>query len=219
MSAIKKIKHQDSSEDLLIKNLQELMQQKGINEAELSRQTNISQSTLHKILSGKTNDPRISTLKILANYFELTLDDLYSANVLLRANFASQWQSIPVISWEDCIKTKYPTATLSPTNWGQWIVVDHVDGKHTYGLATKSCMQPRFPKGTILIVDPEIQAVDGDLVIAQYRDVPKATLREMLIDGPNKLLISLNQNIPPDKLEGNIKVIGTVVQSRFSYLD
>ena len=77
MNVIKKFKHQQPSDDIVIRNLQELMHAKDISEAELSRQTSIPPATIHKILSGKTSDPRISTLKTLADFFQVTLYQLY----------------------------------------------------------------------------------------------------------------------------------------------
>ena len=59
-------------------NLYKQMQKYGISEAELARRTHIPQPTLHKILAGKTEDPRFSTMQQLAAFFDLTVDELVS---------------------------------------------------------------------------------------------------------------------------------------------
>lgn len=198
--------------------LHHLMQLKNVNEAELARQTSLPQPTIHKILSGKTSDPRMSTLKTIANYFQLTLDDLYSGDVLFKTNISTAGKSIPIISWEDCTKQKHVTTSLSATNWEKWILIDHANGG-TYGLITKPSMESRFPRKTVLIIDIDVKPIDGDLIVVQYPDTLEATLREISIDGPNKVLLSTNPTSAQDKLDINIKIIGTVIQSRFSYQD
>ena len=90
-------KKQLSRDDILITNLYSLIQEHQINEAELSRRTGIPQPTLHKILSGKTTDPRISTLlQTLASYFNITLDNLFSDNVLQSKAQIAKAISIPI---------------------------------------------------------------------------------------------------------------------------
>jgi SOS-response transcriptional repressor LexA len=208
-----------SSDEQLLINLRLLMHKKNFSEAKLSRETHIPQPTLHKILSGKTSDPRISTLKILAHYFEITLDDLYSLDVLksIHTTDSEQSKSIPIISWEDCVKSDDPTASLSSVNWDQWAVIANTDNKAAYALISKPSMEPRFPRGTTLIIDVDVQPSDGDLVIVYYPETKQATLRELSMDGPHRLLLSLNQNLPADQLTNTIKILGTVAQSRFTY--
>src|SRR5258708_3755131 len=54
---------------LLISMLKKLMADKGIrSETELARQVNLPQTTIHRILSGETSDPRASTLSIIASF-------------------------------------------------------------------------------------------------------------------------------------------------------
>ncbi|NNM60429.1 MAG: helix-turn-helix domain-containing protein [Legionellales bacterium] len=220
MNIIKKLlPEQINEEDHLFNNLQQLLHRAGINEAELSRQTNIPTSTIHKIFSGKTTDPRISTLKTLADYFDVDLGDLYSNNILERHKPIPQGHSLPVISWEDCIKSPNPIAHLTVNNWEQWIVIDQVNNTAIYGLPSKPSMEPRFPRGTILIVNPEIKPIDGDLVIVKFANATEAALRELTIDGPNKLLMPINQNGSIDKFDGTSKIIGTVIQTRFTFRD
>lgn len=216
LEAVKKFKHLQCVDDILITNLQQLMLQRGINEADLSRQTNVPQPTLHKILSGKTADPRISTLKTLADYFKLSIDDLYLGVLLQEGMATNKRQSAPIISWEDCTIPNY-VATLSPTNSSDWVTLDTTKNKSLYALATKPCMVPRFPKGTLLIIDPELQPVDGDLIVVHYTNTTEATLRELVVDGPTKLLISLQHNAVPEDLTNDINILGTLIQSRFSY--
>lgn len=205
------------TDDILVENLQLLMHEHRINEAELARRTGIPQPTLHKILAGKTTDPRISTLQQLSSYFEISLDALYSYDVLQNKKAVSTGKSIPIISWSDCTKANNPGQGLTPNNWDEWVIVDKSKNEHSYALISRACMEPHFPRGTTLIIDPTIKPSDGDLVIVQYPDTQDATLRELSLDGPDKLLLSPYKKSDPEQLTDSIRILGTVVQSRFSY--
>lgn len=203
--------------EVLTANLHRLMQHSGISEAELARRSNIPQPTLHKILSGKTDDPRASTLKALANAFDVSIDELLSSVTTFRhINTASKTQSIAIISWNECIGAAHFIANLTSTNWDHWIVSESLS-QQAYGLATKASMEPHFPKGTILIIDPDMTAEDGDTIVVLYPNTQEATLRKLSIDGPEKLLLPLNANSSASHFEKDIKILGVVIKSVFSF--
>ena len=203
----------------LVEKIRDLMGEEGINEAELSRRTLIPQATLHKILAGKTTDPRASTLKILADYFDISIDRLISDSFTgQRAYGVAETQSIPVVSWGEACTATDIIETLTPSNWKEWIVIEYL-GEYAFAVSSKPAMEPRFPKGTLLVIDPSATASDGDLVIVQYPGTNEATMRELSADGPSKLLLSLNDNSMKETLDKDIKILGVVAQSRFSYIE
>src|SRR5438045_1634384 len=50
--------------------------------SELAKRTGLPISTVNRILAGSVSDPRISTLKPLANYFGITVDQLLGYTAL-----------------------------------------------------------------------------------------------------------------------------------------
>ena len=203
-------------QDLLIKNLRKLMQKEQVSEAELSRRTQIPQATLHKILSGKTEDPRFSTLKILSDFFRVSIEILMTGNDIQRGESGTAIQSIPVISWKECIKAASFMKELTPENWGSWVVTEFI-APDAYALSTKPSFAPRFPKNTILFIDPNIKPEDGDHVVVLYPNTDEATLREFSLDGPTQLLLPINPNCETVKMSKNIKILGVLIKSSFSY--
>lgn len=196
-------------------NLAEAMHQHGINEAELARRTHIPQPTLHKILAGRTEDPRFSTLQQLASFFKVTVDELVTGQSLKQVSENSVY-AIPVLSWRDCLKGQEYISGLTTKVWKQWLSVENAP-HGAFGIGTTACSEPRFPRGTVLVIDPTIIPKDGDLVIAQYPDAEEATLRELSIDGPNKFLFSINPQITKDTFDKSMKILGVVIESRFSF--
>src|SRR5579862_3131617 len=218
MNDLASVAIQAEEAESLTANLHRLMQNSGISEAELARRSNVPQPTLHKILSGKTDDPRASTLKALANTFDISIDELLSGTFTTsrQINKAPKTQSIAIISWSDCIEATHFIANLTSTNWDNWVISESLS-QHAYGLATKASMEPHFPKGTVLIIDPDMTAEDGDTIVVLYPNTQEATLRKLSIDGPMKLLLPLNATSSPNNFEKNIQILGVVVKSVFSF--
>ncbi len=204
-------------ENTLVEHLRKLMFENKINEAELARQTNIPQPTLHKVLTGKTADPRISTLQILANYFQLSVDVLLSGDTNFSGHSTPhiESQSIPILTWSNCLDVKNMIQTISPSNWDSWLVIEYLTD-YAFGLKTKPSMEPRFPKGSILIIDPDLTPQDGDLVIVHFPQTSEATMREIIIDGPIQQLMPLNEG-ETCELVPDIDIIGVLTYSRFAH--
>jgi SOS-response transcriptional repressor LexA len=207
------------SADDLTNILRRLMYERGITEAELARRTNIPQPTLHKILSGKTGDPRASTLKSLADFFGVTIDMLLTGSASSTPSTPSSsanTQSIAVISWSDCIEASSLIRTLNSTNWDHWITTEH-PSTNAFALSSKPSMEPRFPKGSTLIIDPNITPEDGDLIVVHFPGTNEATLRELSIDGPVNQLVPLSKNTPAEAFTPEIKELGVLVKSIFKF--
>lgn len=60
----------------LAANLRHLMAVESLSENQLSRNTGVPQPTIHRILSGRVADPRDGTLRPLADYFGVTVEEL-----------------------------------------------------------------------------------------------------------------------------------------------
>jgi len=91
-------KCRDTLKTLLFKN--------NINATELARAIDIPQPTIQRILAGKTEDPKLSTLTAIANYFSLTIDQLLGNSPLTDTAFFNKTKKSPVISWEQATRYK-----------------------------------------------------------------------------------------------------------------
>ena len=209
----------ESADLQFLKNIRHLMRLHNFTEAELSRQTSIPQATLHKILSGQTTDPRISTLQTIASVFNMTVDALMSGTPTnSRENPLTKikTQSIPILNWAQSIQSEKLISSLSANNWNKWIVSEYINEK-VYALITKPSMEPYFAQGSILIIDPSLNPVDGAIVVVHYPETEEATLREFLHDGPNKSLGLINDADKKEPYATNIKILGVVIESRLPH--
>ena len=196
------------------------MQQHHLNETQLARATNTPQPTIHRILSGQVTDPRISTLNLIARYFKVSVDQLLGNALMNDMNeTTAHLTPIPVIPWNEALHAKAFIESLTPQNWRQWITVDITASPFSYALVspTTGSMSPRFPAGSILIIDPEARMENGDLVIVHFKETDHATIREVLIDGPLKEFHSVLSDTPPEPITSEHRILGVLIQTRFSY--
>lgn len=216
---LQKLVTTENSRELLRINIRRLMQEKGINEADLARNAELPAATLHKILSGKTEDPRASTLTALANYFRISVDELLTGIVATKPiseDMNTSVQSYPVLTWHECINVPNILNTLTVSNWEKWIAGKAIS-KKAYALTSKPSMEPYFLNGTMLIIDLTITAKDGDIVVVHYPSTNEATIRKLISDGPTIRLQSLNLSEPPSNLNEEIKFLGALSYTMFMY--
>jgi transcriptional regulator with XRE-family HTH domain len=158
-------------------NLQKLLEAHGVSESDIAQSLGIPVMTIRRLVSGETADPRISTLKLLADFFEVSIDSLTSnTNVPIptMANLTPKF--IPLLDWP----------TLSSTNqWHPLTLPDPLSlSENAFALESRPSMQPRFPKGTLLIIDPDASITDGDMVLVKILRSGDLSLRELIIDPP-----------------------------------
>ncbi|WP_082710844.1 LexA family protein [Pseudoalteromonas shioyasakiensis] len=69
-----------------------------------------------------------------------------------------------------------------------------------------------IPEGSVIIVDPNMQAEHGKVIVARLEDSNEATLKQLVIDGGAKYLKPFNNSYPTMPINGNCTIIGVVKQ-------
>lgn len=196
--------------------IKQLLAQEQINVTELARRIQLPQPTIHRLLTGKTEDPKLSTLSLIADYFSVSLDQLLGNTPLQDNKKLATSISVPIITWQDVTNIENMLPSLTVNNWNDWVNVDKASSL-SFGLKSKRCMEPRFPAGSIFIIDPHVTPCDGDLVIVHYANTNEATIRELLLDGPERELLSILDSTVKNKFDTNTKLIGVAIQTRYNY--
>lgn len=60
----------------LSQRLNQLLEERGETQADVCRETGLSSALVSQVFSGKTKDPRLSTMKSICEYFVISLGDL-----------------------------------------------------------------------------------------------------------------------------------------------
>src|SRR3990167_4059426 len=61
---------------IIAENIKKLMDARNLSELHLARDLGLSVMTVRRVISGETGDPRISTLSLIADYFQVSVDFL-----------------------------------------------------------------------------------------------------------------------------------------------
>lgn len=202
-------------------NLKYLMSTDKISTYELQRKTNIPAATIQRLYSAKKINPTISTLKPIADFFSLTLNQLIGDDPLPNEKILSKtlnkrdsWMNIPIISWQQAITWKDDIKDL---NSFDAISTDINISNKSFALKIYQHNLIGFQNGTIIIVDPLVLPKNNSFVITHKKNSETATLRKYLIyDGDiyfeplNKMFKSLDQV--------ELTILGTVVQLRLDMI-
>lgn len=71
---------------------------------------------------------------------------------------------------------------------------------------------PSIPHGSIVIVDPEIEAMSGSIVVAKLPDSNRTTIKRLIYDGGDVFLEPLNPDYKTMLIDDNCIIVGVVKQ-------
>lgn len=126
---------------------------------------------------------------------------------------------VPLISWVQAGK-KNPVSDPHPLGAPEeWEETSVPVSKETFALRVRgdSMVSPDgtgFPEGSILIVDPTVEARNGDLVVVRFQEGDDATFKKLVVDGPTKILRALNPAYPSIPVTEDARLAGVVVEIR-----
>lgn len=211
--------------NLLQANLLLLM--KGMSEGRLAKLASIPKTTINRILSGRTPDPRAGTLVPIAQYFGISLEQLIGVEPLpaslpfITANNSQVQEQVfklPFIEMHnlyDMYCNRYnPQKQYS-------VLADEVipiDERCFFTKVTTTAMQPKFYENDRIIINPSIKPRHKDYVVYYNASTYKVFLSQYLSEQDNEALILTNITaVKIIKLTPQDICIGVVVKSE-SYL-
>jgi SOS-response transcriptional repressor LexA len=181
---------------------------------ELARRVKLPQPTIQRIAAGVCENPHISSLKPIADYFSITVNQLKGIDPIPRFD---KIQKLSLISWSEVINwSKYK---LTQSN--EHVIADIAVSDGAYALRIlDGAMEPLFPYNSILIVDATIQPKDRSYVIAHIHEAEIPIFRQLIINGADKYLKPLSPDTGIYKMRQLDKldiILATVVQARWNY--
>lgn len=196
--------------------IRQLMTYAHISEADLCRGVNLPQTTINRLLSGQTNDPRISTLAAIARFFEVSLEQLLGRDLLiLNLSFKQGKGSIlPLISWSQ-LPQWLKTSSYQEIPISSWIRTEKLLNEGSFALPAPSALYSLFGKDSILILNRLIQISENDNQIVLVEQAQKNFyLRQVLCEGSSLFLKCLFPPYEMTLMEENAKIHACVVESR-----
>lgn len=183
---------------------------------ELAKKAGCSQVAIQKVISGKTKKPR--NILEIARSLETTPGQLvYGTGAETASNVAPAPDIkalVPVISHVQAGKwTEMDNQLNEPEEWRE-TTAKVSNSAFALRVVGDSMVNPNgfpsIPEGSVVIVDPELPADNGKIIVARLDDTEEAVLKKLVIDGPNKYLKALNPDYKAIPINGNCTIIGVV---------
>lgn len=192
----------------------------GVDAAELARIAGVTLEMGRRYVSGEAL-PDPERMKIIADWLGVMLPWLRDGigakqsdlkNEATRSNVAAVARSVPRIAWESIPQWRRLTqhekqrAALEP------IVTDaNVTGDAFAVTVVGDLMEPDYPDGCLLVVDPALEPKNKDMVIAELNG--SRVFRQLVIDGGRSFLKPLNSRYPIEAVDHSPTVYGVVVEA------
>lgn len=113
---------------------------------------------------------------------------------------------VPLISW---VQAGDFCDAIETDNVEEWVKTTVTVREHTFALTVRGdSMEPDFPRGVTIVVEPDIDHNPGDYVIVRNGD-GEATFKQLVRDGSDLFLKPLNQRYPIKPL-GDSRIVGVV---------
>lgn len=161
-------------------------------------------SRLERDVQGARSDK----LNRLAAALNCTVSDLYADSPDVSKGPMTS-AKIPLVSWEKAGALSEMMDVFQPWDAEEWIESSVPKRPRTFALRVENdSMEPDFPPGTILIVDPDLEPRPGDFIIAKHPD-GDPTFKRLTVDGGERFLKPMNPQYPLRPL-GEARIIGVV---------
>lgn len=197
--------------------LTRLMADKKIRVTELARRVSLPQPTVHRIVAGVCEHPHMSSLKPLAEFFGISVDQLKGHDHI---PWLDRIARVPMVPWKDVSQW---SRKKDANEKSELVITDAMVSDAAYALKVPDAsMEPIFPRNSTLIVDPEREHQDRSLAIVKVANHPEAVFRQVRLDAGAVYLKALSPDFDQFKmaqLGPQDKILGVVVQAKRDCID
>lgn len=194
-------------------NLRKLMERAHLSEHELSRRTQIKQPIINRLLSGENQNPKLNTLKPIADYFLLTVSQLIGEQ-----NIETSWKGMTNKEHHAWLEIPIINYSLDKKFQQKSIITECNLTKHAFALyVVDESMAPALPLGSIAIVEPE-QKPENNRIVA-IKDGNEFIIRSFFIVSNVVCISPLNDKFGSIKpLSKTQEIVGIVVRTIFNHI-
>ena len=182
--------------------LRELRKKKGLSQQQVADCLGIAKTNVSRYENG-LQLPELDKLEPLGK-----LLGVMPSEILAFAETGNVMGTVPLISWVQAGDWKHTADTglyeaeRIPTTWKPH--------KYTFALRVRGdSMEPKFPDGCIIIVEPEEVAINGSFIVVN-RNGSEATFKQLVQDGSKTFLKPLNPRYPILEIPEDARICGVV---------
>ncbi|WP_163836652.1 helix-turn-helix domain-containing protein [Spartinivicinus ruber] len=206
--------------------LDSLMRRSGVDEKTLSKLTGVPIATISRLLNNHSANPTVNTLVPIAKFFNVSIDQLLGLNSTRNSQHTLNTLNdqaaalLPVIVMSALNQYLSQHDTTECNRQFEWIRTGYRLAGH--GLAVKidtDFYSPSFQKDSVIIVDCEIQAQNGDIILLSNRLDGGFYIRQYFRDNNDEFIRTINPDIVKTEIldQTTTKILGVVVETQFSF--
>tara|TARA_R110000868_G_scaffold410505_2_gene698756 strand:- start:7264 stop:7953 length:690 start_codon:yes stop_codon:yes gene_type:complete len=186
--------------------LSQLMFEHKLKITELARRVDLPQPTVHRIVNGTSPNPHHTSVKRLADYFDITIAQLRGEEPLESLQSTPDgWTHVKFWPTDSIAERTLTDVSISENSFAIYV--------------NDSSMEPLFPREALLIVDGDKLANDRDYLIVKLHKSETPLFRQLIVDGNVHYIKSLNPDLEQKlfPLTDKDEILGVVVQSRIDW--
>ncbi|MCX7120502.1 MAG: LexA family transcriptional regulator [Gammaproteobacteria bacterium] len=168
--------------------------------------------TIHRLLTGVVQDPKISTLTLLSDYFHITIEQILGRaplpDIIMKPFF-----SVPLLTMNQACS--YEKHMRKPGRWYRWQAQSDNNAEKVFSIKIDNNLyEPIFLAGSHLIVKTDIEPSNGDYVLVSFVGDTTPVIKKYIAEGRHKYLSALTSDLKPVSLDpSELTVLGVVIES------
>ena len=176
--------------------------------AALARKLGIPTNKITRILNGDVTDPKASTLLQIANYFDITIEQLLGLAPIVREGTSqglTATQALPIFELSQPEKmTK---------EWYRWVPNDNAGDYFTLALDT-DLYEPTFQKNSLLIINRDVAPDDRSYILIKKNDnAHHYLIKKYVQEGDQSYLYPINPKLPVEIFDKKLyTVVGVILE-------
>lgn len=181
--------------------LREKWEPTGWSEAELARRAGCTQPTVHRILSGDSDNPRTENVLKMAKALGIDgaallggrLEPMEETNITDGPSIKGR---VPRISWVQAGALCEAIDMFEPGYAEEWLDCPFPHHSSSFCLEVRGMsMHPDYRPGEFILVDPSLEALHGDDIVVRTPD-GQATFKRLHATEDGTYLMALNPDYP-----------------------
>jgi hypothetical protein len=205
--------------------LNKLMAESDIDSVQLSKYTDIPVATISRIRTNDKANPTTATLKPIAQFFNISIDQLLGIQELPSNRIPGTFNSVhytsslvPIIEWDNVLDFLTKKQEFFKGKFLQWISSERNLPDNAFALIIRNENPVLFLKnGAIILVAPQNRVQSGNIAIFSTNEKKRIELYQVILDGDEVYIKSTNPEIKDIKrLPKTFTFIGSIVEIRYT---
>jgi transcriptional regulator with XRE-family HTH domain len=151
-----------------------LMNEARMTEADLCRGVNLPQTTINRLLSCQTNDPRISTVVAIAKFFDVTIEQLLGSEPILSLQMSKMVKGsiLPILVWQQIASRLSNDVNMPEDTYVQWIKTEKTLNPGSFATYNPTSTDDFFGGHCLLLVNlcTYLEIMDGQIVLVDLNE-------------------------------------------------